>query len=356
MAQSSWPWDGTAVGDAALVAPYDEQEWDDNERMEFNSGGNVGVLPNPYNLNRMQVTERAAGANMSVDVDTGAALVYGKRFKNTATVNLTIAANASGNPRIDRVVVVWNRQAIAYTGVTPNIDPKTCRVAVLQGTPGAVPVAPALTQNSATVYMIPLAQVAVANGAVTITDSEITDEREFAETPSGMVLLEEQVLTGTAASVTFSDIPIGFRHLRLLCQARHDDPGARSLCVRFNGDAGANYNFVVMQWRAAVAITNLAGQNFIELGELDGLGSAANYASGYTVDIPNYSGSVFYKSVLAQGQMADIGTSGNLYAYLSTGWWQNTDPINEVLLYPDILLGGVNFIAGSVFSLYALSK
>lgn len=178
--ETSFPWDGLVDGDAATLAAYDEQEWDDNERMLFGSGGNVGVLTQPYNLNLLAVTERGAGANMSVDVDSGAALVYGKRYKSTATVNLTIAANASGNPRIDRVVVVWNRQAVAYAGVTPNIDPKTCRGAVLQGTPAAVPAAPALTQNSATVYMIPLAQVAVANGAVSITNSNITDEREFA--------------------------------------------------------------------------------------------------------------------------------------------------------------------------------
>jgi hypothetical protein len=180
MAQSSWPWDGVTDGDAALLAPYDEQEWDDNERMLFGAGGNCGVLANPYGLNHLEVTERGAGANMSVDVDTGAALVYGKRYKNTAAVNLTIAANASGNPRIDRVVAVWNRQAVAYTGVTPNISPKTCRLAVLQGTPAASPTAPALTQTAATVYMIPLAQVAVANGAASILSADITDEREFA--------------------------------------------------------------------------------------------------------------------------------------------------------------------------------
>lgn len=181
MAESSWPWDGITDGDAALLAPYDEQEWDDNERMMFGSGGNCGVLANPYGLNKLAVTQRGAGASMSVDVGTGAALVYGKRYKNTATVNLTIAANASGNPRIDRVVAVWNRQAVAYAGVTPNIDPKTCRLAVLEGTPAASPTAPALTQNAATVYMIPLAQVAVANGAVSILDANITDEREFVQ-------------------------------------------------------------------------------------------------------------------------------------------------------------------------------
>lgn len=179
--ETSWPWDGITDGDAALLAPYDEQEWDDNERMMFGSGGNNGVLANPYGLNKLAVTQRGAGANMSVDVDTGAALVYGKRYKSTATVNLAIAANASGNPRIDRVVAVWNRQAVGYAGVTPNINPKTCRVAVLQGVPAGAPAAPALTQNPATVYMIPLAQVYVANGAVSITNANITSEREFVQ-------------------------------------------------------------------------------------------------------------------------------------------------------------------------------
>lgn len=348
--ESSWPWDGTTEGDA-VDAPYDEQAWGDLERLGFGSGGNVGVLSNPYDLNRLAVTERGAGANMSVDVDTGAALVYGKWYKNTATVNLTIAANASGNPRIDRVVVCMNRQSTAYTGVTPNIDPKTARLAVLQGTPAGSPSPPALTQNAGTVYMVPLAQVYVANGAASITNSNITDEREFAADGS-LVLLREVVLSAAASSVELNDIPGGYRHLLIVAQVRSDRAAAAAtMAMRFNGDTGNNYDWLSMNAvpGAAPTVTGNANDNNIELPDIPGSTATANYASGVVVEIPNYAGTTFYKTVQSRNNLLTSRVVGNLHVYQGAGWWGNTAAITDIEFSCTL---GDNFVAGSTFTLY----
>lgn len=350
MTQYSQPWDGVSVGDAATLAAYDEQEWDENDRLLFASGGDIGVLPNPYNLNGLEVTQRAAGANMSVDVDTGAAVVYGKRYWNDATVNLTIDANASGSTRYDRVVVCWNRQGAAYTGVTPNIDPKTCRVAVLKGTPGAG--SPALTQTASTVYMIPLALIEVANGAASITDSVITDERELAAV--GNIHRIDQHL-GAANSITFNNIPSRFQHLMLIGQFRITGAGVSDyINVTFNNDGGNNYDYVHLDADQAGNVTSggAIAAAYIRIGLVTvSTGGVANAGDGIVVHIPNYRRTTLHKSALADGQVKADGAAGNLALRDYRGWWRSTAAITRIDLAPH---AEPNFADGTVVHLYGI--
>lgn len=111
--------------------------------------------------------------NMSVNVAAGWGAVVGNyqanmgvyTFYNDAATNLVVTANSSGNPRIDRVVATINDTY--YTGSTNNVT-----FTVVAGTPAASPVAPATPTNS-----ISLATIAVANGASSIVNANITDTR-----------------------------------------------------------------------------------------------------------------------------------------------------------------------------------
>lgn len=117
-----------------------------------------------------RVIQRAAGANMSVDVGGGECRIQG-HLGHTAggvsALNVPISANAAGNPRIDRIVLGADYSA------------KTISIYAIEGTPAASPTAPALTQNTA-LWEISLAQIAVANGASSIVTANITDERRWA--------------------------------------------------------------------------------------------------------------------------------------------------------------------------------
>lgn len=99
-----------------------------------------------------------------VKVKTGQAWVRGHWGEVTSEKTIPISANASGNPRIDRVVVRADFVA------------NTVSIEVVEGTPAVSPSAPALTQ-SATRWEVSLAQVAVANGATSIAAGDVTDER-----------------------------------------------------------------------------------------------------------------------------------------------------------------------------------
>lgn len=94
-----------------------------------------------------------------------AAIVRGFRWETDgAGIVRAIAANASGQPRIDLAVLRLNRSDWTVT------------FQVIQGTPAASPVPPSYAVSTGTTgtYEMPLAQIYVANGAATLTAGNVT--------------------------------------------------------------------------------------------------------------------------------------------------------------------------------------
>lgn len=166
MTQFSQPWSGTATGDAGA---YSHTQWSNMwKRLFVGLGGTThwGVLSDSTadNSPPLKVGESTPAA-ASVTVSPGAALVNGKYYFSDANETLSIGANVSGNDRIDTVVL-----RAVYTA-------QTIRLVVLAGTPAASPVPPSLTQTDGVQWEIPLADVYVSNGFVSIADTDITDRR-----------------------------------------------------------------------------------------------------------------------------------------------------------------------------------
>ncbi len=129
--------------------------------------------------NDLKVGPRAAGANMSVDVADGKAVVQGTSIAqqgtyivpSTAVENVPLATADATNPRIDAIVAqVYDRQADGGTryGWQP--------IAVT-GTPASSPVAPATPANA-----LLLAHVRVGAGVTSVTATNITDRRVMSGT------------------------------------------------------------------------------------------------------------------------------------------------------------------------------
>lgn len=176
MTESSAYWDGNSIGDAAagaFFAPYDaETEFNRIFGRTLASDAQGFVLPSLLNNLNVQASSPVAS---TIDVATGGAYVKGFHYLNDALNTLTVAANASGNPRLDRIIIRIDWSA------------KTVRLAVLQGTAAATPTLPALTQVYGTTWEISLAYIWLANGFATIGNAEIHDERAFARNLSGDV-------------------------------------------------------------------------------------------------------------------------------------------------------------------------
>lgn len=175
-------------------------------------------------LNDLQVYADSTG--LQAKVKSGQAFMKGHFFESDAEVILSISAADVTNPRIDRIVVQvdWVSNLV--------------QLAVIQGTPAASPVAPALTQNTSR-WEVSLAQVRVNANVSTIAAGNITDERIFVKSANSEVVWTDLTLTGgattfsgrtprytkqgnqvivegeitalAAAGITMATLPVGFR-------------------------------------------------------------------------------------------------------------------------------------------------
>lgn len=126
----------------------------------------------------LAVTERGAGANMSVDVEVGLAVIegantdqgkYAAKIAGVNDINVTLDAADPSNPRIDEIYLVVLDDGYDSSGfVRP-------RLAVRDGTPASSPSAPG-PDGAWDAYLL-LASVAVAANEDAIEDEHITDER-----------------------------------------------------------------------------------------------------------------------------------------------------------------------------------
>ncbi len=195
MAQTSRYWDGIAIGDAA-TAPYSSDEYARVQRDLIRAAGadsgpllNTGVAPD------LGLTVRATTpASASVEVTAGSAIVRGTWYNSSATETLAIGANASGNPRIDTIILRKDYAA------------QTIRLVVLPGAPAVAPSAPALTQTDGVTWEIPLADIAVANGFATLANTTITPRRHWANAADGVYL--DNVLNNSGALLQTGDVVI----------------------------------------------------------------------------------------------------------------------------------------------------
>lgn len=171
MTVKAWPFDGADVM---------ESEWRQMARLWRRDG----VIANPYptswapggptgpfgELNELAVTQRAAGANMSVDVASGRAWVHGHYMESDAVVNVPVQAAHATLSRTDLIVV-----RLDFATNQPSIVAKA-------GTPGG---AGAGTETSDTRWEFPLAVITVPAAAASILTANIADVRMRTPSPYG---------------------------------------------------------------------------------------------------------------------------------------------------------------------------
>lgn len=140
--------------------PTTELEW----RRMFRWLMESGVLADQ--LNELAVSQRGAGANMSVDVASGHSFHVGHMMISDAVTSVAIPNNGTGNDRIDLIVAGFDFAA------------NEANIYRLAGTPDPAPVPPDPTQDILTLWEVPLAEVLVEAGESTsIVDADITDAR-----------------------------------------------------------------------------------------------------------------------------------------------------------------------------------
>lgn len=216
----SRPWQSTAPGDAG---PYSAAQWteiykyllhnvvaDSGTIIDSGSAGTQGLFV---------FVGFPAGA--FVNVLPGAALVDGTFYLSDTTEQVNIPANASGQDRIDTVIL------------TKDTTAQTVRLGLLAGVPAAVPVPTALTQN-ALIWEVPLADVYVANGFVSIGVNDVTPRHEYVNAADGVYLTE--LFNNSGVTLETGDVVIwdysGAPSVRAVTTtARFNDPNVAGVVV-----------------------------------------------------------------------------------------------------------------------------
>lgn len=144
-------------------------------------------------ISGLAVSQRGAGANMSVDVAIGDAVIprsdatYGHPAFNDAVKNIVIPTSDPSNPRRDMIVFYIDYGVTPSTGVSNNTN-GVAAMKVVTGTPAGSPADPtdAAIQSSvgASNPYIKLARVRVGTGVTSISNSVVDDFRQFTPGPN----------------------------------------------------------------------------------------------------------------------------------------------------------------------------
>ena len=166
-------------------------------------------------------------------------------------------------------------------------------------------------------------------------------------------LIAKQVLTASAASVTFSGIPQGFTNLRLLISARSDGTGASgydAANLQLNGvTSGYNWNTIWSpQSSGTISATGGTSQSSMQCAEIWNSHFGTVGRGIATIDIPNYASGSGLRGFTSQSAASDGGAAGITQIY--SGCSNITGAITSLT----VLMGAGNFIAPSEFSLYGL--
>lgn len=177
--------------------------------------------------NDLKVSERGAGANMSVDVARGGALVKGDDTTdqglyfvyNDATVNKVIEAADGTNPRKDIVIAEVNDNQEGQPG-------DNWAISVVTGTPAGSPAEPTLPPSA-----LKLAVVDIPALDTTISNAQITDSRTTGDPP--VSVFEDGVYKGTEPKINLTGSLIDVT----------DNPGAKRVDITENVVADKSWNY-----------------------------------------------------------------------------------------------------------------
>ncbi|MBA7475302.1 hypothetical protein ES707_10668 [subsurface metagenome] len=177
-------------GPEGEIPKYNQTHDAEVYRLMFTSGVFSGIL------NELEVVECDPVA-LAIRIKTGWAYVHGFWYHNTALLTKSLATADPDNPRIDRIILRLD----TVTNFKISAE-------VLTGTPAAEPSPPELTQTDTT-YEISLAQVLVGANVTSVSNANITDEREYV---IGVTRRPPKTYTPSAAGTVTLDLSLSREH------------------------------------------------------------------------------------------------------------------------------------------------
>ena len=167
-------------------------------------------------------------------------------------------------------------------------------------------------------------------------------------------LINSNVLTSSAASVTFSSIPATYTDLVLRISARSDNGAVNDgLNMTFNGVGGTSYSRTMLRGNGSAATSVISSST-------SSFQSAPNGVVGSTATSNTFGSIEIYVPSYLVSQNKPIsyfgaGEDNNATAYMGVfaGLFSNTSAITSIVCSP---VNGSNLVSGSSFYLYGISN
>ena len=157
-------------------------------------------------------------------------------------------------------------------------------------------------------------------------------------------VIDSQVLSTSAASVTFSSIPGGYKDLVLVLGT--GGVAGSSARLRFNSDTGANYSWVRMEGNGSSAASASGTGSFLPLSGNIYTDTGLTY--NVQVSLLDFAATDKHKSVLHRVNQTTEPTYGGVGTAAHASRWANTAAITNIEVY------GTTFAIGSTFFLYQI--
>jgi len=166
-------------------------------------------------------------------------------------------------------------------------------------------------------------------------------------------LISSNVLSSSAASVTFSSIPSTYTDLVVRVSGRTDTAGQAidTIQLQFNGTGGTAYSYTRLTGSGSAAASSTGSSVSVINGYyvLDAATATASTFGSVEIYIPSY-------TVSQNKPLNVIGAqeNNNAAAYMAAtaGLWTNTAAITSIAIQN----GGGNYVSGSSFYLYGIKN
>jgi hypothetical protein len=170
--------------------------------------------------------------------------------------------------------------------------------------------------------------------------------------PSSRQLISSQVLTSTAATVTFSAIPGTFKDLVLRISARTNNADVnKTIRVNLNSDTAGNYSATELRTNNGTTVFSArdTGVTYLNQYLVNGATSTSNTFGSLELYLPSYTANQ-KKPIGVFFVREDNATAADIYS--TANLWQGTAAVSSIAISATT----DNFVSGSSFYLYGLAS
>lgn len=166
-----------------------------------------------------------------------------------------------------------------------------------------------------------------------------------AEFKKGVGSIFDSTLGGSAANIDITSIPATYGHLLVTIYARGDTAAVNTgVGMRFNGDTAANYDYQLLNARAAApSAAEAFASTSIVAAQMPANTAGANLFGPAQIVIPHYAGSTNNKASVSNYCFKSGTATTNIEVGTVGGAWRSNAAINRITLVP---VAG-NFVTGT---------